>query len=157
MTVSLADGAETGRDEMGGAITNVRLIYLSTPSAHASSPRPYLAAKRADRQYLYPAQALRAFRGSLRDFLPAWTPFRSWVVGTRYRCINLAPTRDIIDTIPEFLAGADKVIIDSIWKFPVSAAGENALPFWLTSQQTRDAFAKLESGRAVGKVVVEVD
>ena len=93
----------------------------------------------------------------MRDFLLVWTPFRSWVVGTRYRCINLAPTREILDAIPEFLVSAGKVIIDSTWNFSVIAASESAMPKRLTGQQTLDASAKLESGRAVGKVVVEID
>lgn len=105
-------GDKTGRDAMGGATTN----------------------------YYYPSQALRAFRGRLRDTIPAWVPFKSWVAGKRYECIMLQPTKEIMDSIPEFLKSIDKVIVDSTWDF----------------SDTPRAYEKLESGRAVGKVIVEV-
>ncbi|KAK1925132.1 hypothetical protein DB88DRAFT_488047 [Papiliotrema laurentii] len=105
-------GDKTGRDAMGGAITN----------------------------YFYPAQAIRTFRGRLRDTLPWWTPFKSWIAGKRYACIMLQPSREMLESVPEFLASAKNVIIDSTWSF----------------EDVPKAYAKLESGRAVGKVVVEV-
>jgi len=91
--------------------------------------------------YFYPAQALRVLRGKLHDYVPDWLPFRSWVAGKRYACIMLDNEPKILDTVPAFLESAGQVTIDSTFKF----------------EDAKKAFEKLESSRAVGKVIIEMD
>ena len=55
----------------------------------------------------------------MRDTLPWWTPFKSWIAGKRYACIMLQPSREMLESVPEFLASAKNVIIDSTWSFEV--------------------------------------
>lgn len=105
-------GDKTSRDSMGGGITN----------------------------YYYPSQAIRTFRGILTDYLPNWTPLRSWFAGKRYACIVLSTKKEYLETIPAFLTAGNEVIIDSVFSFA----------------DAKKAFEKLESGRAVGKVIVEM-
>ncbi|ORY29984.1 hypothetical protein BCR39DRAFT_530449 [Naematelia encephala] len=87
----------------------------------------------------YPSQVLRHIRGALTDLLPNWLPCKSWIAGKRYACISLDQKTSYLDTIPVFLQRGGKVIIDSTFPFA----------------EAKEAFAKLESSRAVGKVVVE--
>lgn len=84
-----------------------------------------------------PAQAIRTALGGLNDILPRWT--RSWT-GRRYACIKLDPTKEKLETYDRFLKADGKVMVDGVWGF-----GE-----------AREAYERLESARAKGKVVVEV-
>jgi hypothetical protein len=74
------------------------------------------------------------------------------------------PTREMIDSIKDFVKTND-VILDSVWPFKVSGGdgcwldtsrGDKLRPFADGTKDTKLAFEKLESGRAVGKVVVEM-
>jgi D-arabinose 1-dehydrogenase-like Zn-dependent alcohol dehydrogenase len=61
-------------------------------------------------------------------------------VGKRYACINVNETKDKLRTYQMFLEQGGKVLIDQVFPFG----------------QAREAYARVESGRARGKVVVDV-
>ncbi|BEI81566.1 hypothetical protein CcaverHIS002_0207260 [Cutaneotrichosporon cavernicola] len=84
-----------------------------------------------------PAQAVRTVLGRLNDHLPRWT--RGWT-GRRYACIKLNPSKDKLESYEKFMEEGGKVIVDSVWPFG----------------KAREAYERLESARAKGKVVVEV-
>lgn len=88
-----------------------------------------------------PAQALRTIRGTLHDYIPSWLPGRSWVAGKRYACIRLMPTKEKLESYGWYKEHGGKILIDGVYPF----------------DQAREAYARLESGRAKGKVVLEVD
>ncbi|CAK9783853.1 unnamed protein product [Cutaneotrichosporon oleaginosum] len=84
-----------------------------------------------------PAQVVRTALGRLNDYLPRWT--RTWT-GRRYACIMLDPTKEKLETYDKFLTAGGKVMVDGVWGF----------------DEAREAYKRLESARAKGKVVVEV-
>lgn len=90
--------------------------------------------------YSNPVQALRTWRGLMQDVIPRWVPGRQWVVGKRYACINVNETKEKLRTYQMFLEQGGRVLIDQVFPFG----------------QAREAYARVESGRARGKVVVDV-
>lgn len=90
----------------------------------------------------YPAQAIRTLKGVVGEYLPNWIPgpLRSLVAGKRYACIRLVPTKDKLATYESFMAAGGKITLDSTHEFA----------------QAKAAYERLESGRARGKVVVQV-
>jgi hypothetical protein len=67
-----------------------------------------------------------------------------------------SPSTEQFSTIADFYASAKKVVIDSTFSFEVSSSGcfDGSE---LTVQDAKKAYERLESARAVGKVVVEVE
>lgn len=98
-----------------------------------------------------PFQTIRTVRGILNDYIPRWVPFRSFVTGPRYKCFILDSTKENIAAVEKVIR-AGKVVIDSVWSFGV---GLDVGLF--DHQDAKKAFEKLESARAVGKIVIEVD
>ena len=66
-----------------------------------------------------------------------------WGLGPRYNLINLKAEQPLLDAIlPVYEQGKLTIPIDSTFSF--------------TDQGVKDAFAKLDSARAKGKIVVKV-
>lgn len=67
----------------------------------------------------------------------------------------LEDSKELLATVPEFLEHAKEVKIDSVWSFAVSSRSHNFARLNVR-QDAKKAFEKLESGRAVGKIVVTI-
>ncbi|KAL7421187.1 hypothetical protein Q5752_004072 [Cryptotrichosporon argae] len=80
-------GDKTGRDSMGGSITN----------------------------YFYPAQALRTLRGKLADV--PYLPLKSVLSGPRYACIMLEGTKAKLATAEDVIKVSGPPPIDSTWAY----------------------------------------
>lgn len=70
---------------------------------------------------------MRSFRGSLNPWIPSWLPLRPWIANKRYQFYLSIPTRQAMETVPEFLAHAKEVVIDEVFDFEVSKTSRASL------------------------------